>query len=155
MAKVILTREGYEKLKREYEDLITDKREEISRRLRDAIESGDDDLLENAEFEAIKNDQAFIEGRIHEIETTLAVAKIADEMIRTDGISVGSVVTLQEEGEEPEVYTLVGVSEADPQQNRISYESPIGKAVFGKKKGDTVEVSSPGGSFELTILDVK
>lgn len=155
MSKVILTREGYDSLKAELSNLIDEKRVEISARLRDAIESGDNDLLENAEFEAIKNEQSFIEGRISEIERMLAVAKIADELPLTGEISIGSVVTVQEDGEEPETFLIVGAAEAKPDASKISYESPIGKAVMGKVKGDMVEVSAPGGSFFMKILDVK
>lgn len=155
MDKVILTQEGYEKLKKELSDLIDVKRVEIANRLRDAIESGDNDLLENAEFEAIKNEQSFIEGRINEIERMLAVSRIADDSPHSGEIAIGSTITVQEDGEEEESYVIVGAAEANLESGKISYESPIGRAVMGHQNGDVVEVTAPAGAFRLKIVDVK
>ena len=156
MNDTILTREGYEKLVAELNDLRENKRHEVSERLRAALEGGGDDLLENAELEAAKNEQSFVEGRISELEYLVATAKVVDEISKTSGIQVGSTITVQEVGEtEKEVYRIVGAAEADPNENKISNESPIGKAVFGHKKGETVEVSAPGGSYRLKIIKVE
>ncbi|BAJ65014.1 MULTISPECIES: transcription elongation factor GreA [Anaerolinea] len=149
-----LTREGYAKLQEELEYLRTKKREEIAQRLHEAMEGGE--LIENAEYEAAKNEQAFVEGRIKELEYLLASAKIIEEG-GTHGnvVQVGSRVTIQEEGAEPEVYTIVGAAEANPVLGRISNESPLGKALIGKKAGDNVQVDAPQGSFRVTILKVE
>lgn len=155
MSKVILTREGYDKLQAELKFLIEEKRGEISKRLRDAIESGDNDLLENAEFEAIKNEQSFVEGRISEVERMLAVARIAEDSPAKGEIAIGSTVIVQEDGEDKEEFFIVGAAEANPAERKISYESPIGKAVIGRKKGDVVDVEAPAGPYRLKIVDVK
>ncbi len=149
-----LTREGYAKLQEELEYLRTKKREEIAQRLHEAMEGGE--LIENAEYEAAKNEQAFVEGRIKELEYLLASAKIIEEG-GTHGnvVQVGSRVTIQEEGMEPEVFTIVGAAEANPTLGRISNESPLGKALLNKKAGDTVQVDAPQGSFRVTILKVE
>lgn len=149
-----LTREGYAKLQEELEYLRTKKREEIAQRLHEAMEGGE--LIENAEYEAAKNEQAFVEGRIKELEYLLASAKIIEEG-GTHGnvVQVGSRVTIQEEGAEPEVYTIVGAAEANPVLGRISNESPLGKALIGKKAGDNVQVDAPQGSFRVTVLKVE
>ncbi len=150
----IMTREGYAKLQEELEYLRTKKREEIAQRLHEAMEGGE--LIENAEYEAAKNEQAFVEGRIKELEYLLASAKIIEEG-GTHGnvVQVGSRVTIQEEGMEPEVFTIVGAAEANPTLGRISNESPLGKALLNKKAGDTVQVDAPQGSFRVTILKVE
>lgn len=149
-----LTREGYAKLQEELEYLRTKKREEIAQRLHEAMEGGE--LIENAEYEAAKNEQAFVEGRIKELEYLLASAKIIEEGgAHGNVVQVGSRVTIQEEGAEPEVYTIVGAAEANPVLGRISNESPLGKALIGKKAGDNVQVDAPQGSFRVTILKVE
>jgi transcription elongation factor GreA len=149
-----LTREGYAKLQEELEYLRTKKREEIAQRLHEAMEGGE--LIENAEYEAAKNEQAFVEGRIKELEYLLASAKIIEESGGHGNIvQVGSRVTIQEEGMEPEVYTIVGAAEANPALGRISNESPLGKALLNRKAGDSVQVDAPQGSFRVTILKVE
>lgn len=146
-----LTREGYEKLQIELEQLRTDKRREIAIRLQEAMEDGE--LIENAEYEDAKNEQAFVEGRIKELELLLANAHVIDENNGThDHISVGCRVTIQEEGFEPETYFIVGPAEADPRQGRISNESPLGKALLNHKIGDKVKVEAPGGAFFVEII---
>ncbi|MEJ5315251.1 transcription elongation factor GreA [Anaerolinea sp.] len=149
-----LTREGYAKLQEELEYLRTKKREEIAQRLHEAMEGGE--LIENAEYEAAKNEQAFVEGRIKELEYLLASAKIIEESGgHSHIVQVGSRVTIQEEGMEPEVYTIVGAAEANPALGRISNESPLGKALLNRKAGDSVQVDAPQGSFRVTILKVE
>lgn len=155
MQETILTQEGYDKLVAELNYLRDTKRQEVSERLRNAIEGGGDDLLENAEYEAAKNEQSFIEGRITDLTYLLAVAKIAAEPMQQEGIQVGATIKLREEGEKTtETFFVVGTPEADPLENKISNESPIGKAVIGHKKGETVEVQAPIGSYKVKIIDV-
>jgi transcription elongation factor GreA len=152
MPATFLTREGYKKLQDELEYLRTYKREEIAQRLHEAMEGGE--LIENAEYEAAKNEQAFTEGRIKELEMLLASARVIDENTPVETVQVGSQVTIQEEGGDPEVYTIVGAAEANPAQGRISNESPLGKALLNHKAGDRVQVDAPAGSFVVTVLKV-
>jgi transcription elongation factor GreA len=154
MSTTFLTREGFQKLQEELEYLRTDKRQEIAVRLHEAMEGGE--LIENAEYEAAKNEQAFVEGRIKELEIILATARIIDEArSEPEQVMVGSKVTVQEEGSEPEVYLLVGTAEADPRGGRISNESPLGKALMNRKVSDKVVVDAPAGSFTVQILKVE
>ncbi len=149
-----LTSEGYQKLQEELEFLRTTKREQIADRLHEAIEGGE--LLDNAELEAAKNEQAFVEGRIKELEILLATARVVDEKdVDKEVIQVGNRVTLQEEGSrEKEEYEIVGAAEADPKVGKISNESPVGKALLGKRVGDKVQVEAPGGSYTIKVLKV-
>ncbi len=155
MPTSFLTREGYTKLQEELEYLRTTKREEIANRLHEAMEGGE--LIENAEYEIAKNEQAFVEGRIKELEVLLATARVIDEVPHTStgSIQVGSTVTIQEESLEPESYTIVGAAEANPVQGKISNESPLGKALLNRKAGERVQVEAPGGSFAVSILKVE
>ena len=154
MPTSFLTQDGYHKLQEELENLRTVKRQEIAERLHEAMEGGE--LIENAEYEAAKNEQAFVEGRIKELEILLATARVVDEKVLAAGIiQVGSRVTVQEEGAEPEMYTIVGAAEARPNEGRVSNESPLGKALINHKAGDTVEVNAPAGSFVVNILKVE
>lgn len=149
-----LTQEGAENLRAELEELKGPKREELSKRLREAIQQGD--LSENADYIKSKEDQGFLEGRIQEIEAMLANASIIEEGGSHDGlVSLGSTVTIQEKGSEPEKYYLVGHAEANPREGRISNESPIGVALMGGKKGDKVTVETPGGEAVFEILKVE
>jgi len=155
MSISFLTREGYETLQQELDMLRNERREEIAARLRAAIDEGGE-LIENAEYEAAKNEQAFVEGRIKELEILLATARIVDEEKLPPGvIHVGSKVIVQEDGADPEEYTIVGAAEAKPLAGRISNESPLGKALINHKAGETVEVNAPAGSFSVKILEVK
>ena len=156
MADTILTREGYNKIEAELDYLRNVKRVEVSERLHSAIEGGGDDLLENAELEAAKNEQAFVEGRIDDLSFLLSTAKVVDEHVPTGEVQVGSTITVLEDGEdEPEVYMIVGAPEVDLMANKISNEYPIGKAVMGRRAGDEVEVTAPAGSYKLKIIEVK
>ena len=147
-----LTPEGAAKLKAELTELTGPRREELSRRLRSAIQMGD--LSENADYHKAKEDQAFLEGRIQEIEAVLRSAVII-EKTNGDTVSVGSHVTVQEENYDPEKYYLVGAKEADPRNGKISNESPIGQALMGHKAGETVEAETPGGKVKFKILKIE
>jgi transcription elongation factor GreA len=154
MATSFLTRDGYAKLQDELENLRTKKRQEIAERLHEAMEGGE--LIENAEYEAAKNEQAFVEGRIKELEILLATARVIDESKNPDVIQIGSTVTLIEDGSlEEEVYTIVGAAEANPSSGRISNESPLGKALLNRKAGEKVQVEAPAGSFMVEVIKVE
>ena len=158
--EVLITKEGLKKLKDELEYLKTVKREEIAMRLKEAISYGD--LSENAEYEEAKNEQAFIEGRILELEKQIKNARIITEHDATakaakgQSIDIGSVVTVRNktDDDEPETYTIVGSMEADPIEHKISNESPIGRALLGREKGDVVDVTAPAGKFKYEIVKV-
>jgi len=131
------------------------KRQEVAERLHEAMEGGE--LIENAEYEAAKNEQAFVEGRIQELDALLASAKIIEDngtKKRSDGVQLGSKVTIKEGNFEPEVFTIVGIAEANPREGKISNESPIGKAILGHKIGDSVKVETPGGTYTVKILKI-
>ena len=152
MPSSYLTQEGYDRLLKELDYLRTDKRAEVADRLRNAMEDGE--LIENAELEAAKNEQSFVEGRIKELEVLLANAKLIEENASNDTIQVGSKVKVKEDGFDPEEYVIVGHAEADPRLGRISNESPLGKALLNHKAGDKVKVEAPGGAFEIDIMAV-
>jgi transcription elongation factor GreA len=149
-----LTKEGFEKLQDELDYLRTAKRQEVADRLHEAMEGGE--LIENAEYEAAKNEQAFVEGRIQELEILLATARLIDEDKRrkVDTIQVGSTVTIQEDGYEEETYTIVGAAEANPRDGKISNESPIGKAILNHRPGEEVQVETPDGSYSVRIVKI-
>lgn len=149
-----LTAAGAEKLRAELQELKGPRRTELARRLRDAISQGD--LSENADYTKAKEDQGFLEGRIQELDYLLANAIIVeDEQIDRDKVSVGAVVTVQEEDFEPEQFKMVGAKEADPRQGMISNESPIGRALMGRKVGERVEAITPGGTVRMKILKIE
>ncbi len=150
--QMYLTPEGEAKLKAELAELTGARREELAQRLRSAIQMGD--LSENADYHKAKEDQAFLEGRIQEIEATLRMATIVEKK-HSDVVMVGSSVTVQEEGFDPETFSMVGAKEADPRNNKISNESPIGSALMGHKAGDVVEAQTPGGSVKFKIVKVE
>lgn len=149
-----LTSEGYQKLQDELEHLRTTRREQVAQRLHEAIEGGE--LLDNAELEAAKNEQAFLEGNIKELEILLATARVVDESeVDRETIQIGNTVTIQEEGStDEETYEIVGVAEADPAEGKISNESPMGRALLGKRVGDLVQVEAPAGSYTVKVLKV-
>lgn len=154
MPNSFLTREGYLKLQEELDILRTQKREEIANRLHEAMEGGE--LIENAEYEAAKNEQAFVEGRIKELEILLATSRIIDEApVSNEGVQVGAKVVIQEEGSRSkEEYTIVGVAEAEPSEGKISNESPLGRALLNHKEGDRVQVDAPAGPFFVKVIKV-
>lgn len=149
-----LTKEGYDKLQDELDYLRTAKRQEVANRLHEAMEGGE--LIENAEYEAAKNEQAFVEGRIQELDLLLATAKIIEDNGKKKGdvVHLGSKVTIKEGNFEAETFTIVGAAEANPREGKISNESPIGKAILSRKLGDTVKVETPGGTYNVKILKV-
>jgi len=154
MPVTYLTREGYDKLQEELEYLRTVKRREVAERLHEAMEGGE--LIEDAEYEAAKNEQAFVEGRIHELETILANARVIDPSLsRSEIVQVGAKVTIQEGSNEPETYIIVGPAEANPRLGRISNESPLGRALIDHRVGDEVRVDAPDGPFTVKILKVE
>jgi transcription elongation factor GreA len=158
MAPSFLTRQGYQKLQEELEFLRTVKRQEVAKRLHEAVEgSGDLGVDLDAEYEAAKNEQAFVEGRIMELEMLLANAHVIEEnsAMKMEVVQVGAKVTIQENGTEPECYTIVGPAEANPREGRISNESPLGRALMDHRTGDTVRVDAPGGSFTVQIVKVE
>src|SRR5512139_378234 len=139
MATKFLTKEGFQKLQDELDHLKTVKRQEVADRLHEAMEGGE--LIENAEYEAAKNEQAFVEGRIQELETLLATARVIEENgkgRKGDVVQVGSKVTIKEGNYEAETYTIVGAAEANPREGKISNESPIGKAILNHRPGELV-----------------
>jgi transcription elongation factor GreA len=152
---VVLSHEGLTKLQEELDHLRNVKRKEVAERLKDARSLGD--LSENSEYDDARNEQAFVEGRIIQLENTLRNARLIEEGIPTGGeVRLGATVTLKdlEYGDLLE-YTLVGSVEADPMHHRISNESPVGKAILGKQKGTVVEVEAPVGHIKYEIIDVK
>lgn len=148
-----LTAEGAEKLKIQLAELKGPQRAALAARLRDAIQMGD--LSENADYHKAKEDQAFLEGQIQELEYTLSNAQIVDGTARKDVVSVGMRVTVQEDDFEPEIFYIVGAKEADPRNGKISHESPFGHALMGHKVGESVEAETPGGKTRLKILKIE
>ncbi|MDD7730742.1 MAG: transcription elongation factor GreA [Ezakiella sp.] len=153
--EVFLTREGYDNLKNELEELKTVTRKEVSERIKVALGYGD--LSENAEYDQAKNEQALVEDRILQIENTLRMAKIVEEHeVTTDKVNISTDVTVLEEGEdEPEVFSIVGSAESDPINNKISNESPLGAALLGRRRKDVVEVEAPDGVIRYKIISIK
>jgi transcription elongation factor GreA len=153
--EVILTSEGYEKLKQEIEELSTNKRREVAERIRIAREFGD--IAENAEYDDAKNEQMLLEHRIATLEERLRDARVISKKdIAKDVVSVGSKVKLRDVAAKETVeYHIVGSAEANPAKNKLSNESPVGKAIIGHKKGETVEVSAPRGTLKFKILEIK
>jgi transcription elongation factor GreA len=152
--ETLLTPDGLRKLEEELEFLKTVKRKEVAERIKQAKEFGD--LAENSEYEDAKNEQAFMEGRILTVEAMLRSAKVIDNHdVRSDVVTVGATVRLEDEAGEELTYTIVGSPEADPIHDRISNESPVGNALLGKRKGQTVTVKAPGGTIRYTIKAIK
>ena len=152
--EILMTKEGLEKLENELEELKVVRRKEVAEKIKQALAFGD--LSENSEYDEAKNEQAQVEARIAQIEGMLKVARVVDDAnISTDAVSVGTKVKLLDvEFEEEEEYAIVGSSEADPSQNRLSYESPVGKALLGRKVGEVVEVEVPAGKIQFKLLDI-
>ena len=147
-----LTPEGLKKLEEELEYFRTVRRQEVAQRLRAVLE--EQDILENAEYEDAKNEQAFVEGRILTLEDILRNVAIIEEGGPTDRVGIGSRVTVAEESGEPETYHIVGSVEADPKRGRVSNQSPLGKALLGHRVGDEVIVNVPDGviCFQITAI---
>lgn len=153
--EILLTQEGYDNLEKEVEFLKTEKRAEIAERIRVALGFGD--LSENSEYDEAKNAQASNETKIAELENKLRYAKIIDESeVDTKTVQIGNIVKVHDmEFDEDVEYTIVGSTEVDLAQNRISNESPIGAALLGAKKNDVVTVDAPAGTMKLKILSIK
>ncbi|MDX6427311.1 MAG: transcription elongation factor GreA [Gaiellaceae bacterium] len=155
MKEVILTADGYKKLQQEIDVLRNDKRREVAERIRVAREFGD--IAENAEYDDAKNEQAMLEHKIAQLEERLLSARvITKKEISKDSVSVGAHVRLRDmQANKTFEYHIVGSAEANPAENKLSNESPVGKAIIGHKKGDVVEVTAPRGSLKFKILEIK
>jgi len=149
--KILLTPEGLEKIKKEYEELTTTRRQEIAERIQKARELGD--LTENAEYDAAREEQATVEGRIAELEELMKRAEVVKNNHCPVQIDVGCRVRVHLEGRDEE-FQIVGAPEADPSSGKISHESPLGQALLGKKVGDKIEVEAPVGKLIYKILDI-
>lgn len=150
---VYLTVEGRKKLEEELQHLRTVRRQEVARRLHEAMEDGE--LIENAEYEAAKNEQAFIEGRILELEHVLATAKVIKPSKEKGVVQIGSTVVVKQNGQKNETFMIVGAAEANPKEGLISNESPLGQALLDQKVGDEVEVKAPAGMLRFRIVKIK
>ena len=152
--EIVLTKEGMAKLREELEYLKIEKRKEVSEKIREARSFGD--LSENAEYDEAKNEQAEVESRINTIVNMLKYARVIDESeIASDVVGLGVTVVIREVGEDDEeTYSIVTTTEADPVQNKISQDSPVGKALIGHKAGDTVTVESPAGKIDFEIVSI-
>jgi transcription elongation factor GreA len=135
------------------EDLVSNERPKLAQRLRHAVEMGD--LSENADYIKAKEDQGFLEGRIQELEFILREATIIEKNSQNDSVKIGNTVIISQNGGLPETFMLVGIKEANPREGKISHESPIGKALLGKRKDDIAVVQTPGGEIKLHIIDIK
>jgi transcription elongation factor GreA len=155
LKEVILTPEGFSKLKEEIEQLSTVKRREVAERIKHAREFGD--ITENSEYDDAKNEQAMLEHRIALLEERLANARVIEaNEIPTGVVGIGTRVRLRDmDANETIEYTIVGSAEANPSEHRLSNESPVGKAILGRKKGEIVEVAAPRGSLKYKIMDIK
>jgi transcription elongation factor GreA len=129
------------------------KRAEVADRLHEAMEGGE--LIEDAEYEAAKNEQSFVEGRIQELETLLANARVIEMNSKYEVAQLGARVTIRENGGDPEEYIIVSSAEANPREGKISIESPIGRALIDHKAGDEISVEVPAGSFTVQLVKVK
>ncbi len=149
-----LTPEGQKKLEEELHYLQTVRRHEVADRLHAAMEEGDID--ENAEYDDAKNEQAFVEGRILMLENMLKNAVLIDDKnSHHDEVTLGAIVTIVEDSNPPEEYHVVGAAEADPTQGKISNESPLGRALMGRRVGDSVQVNAPAGLLTFRIVAIK
>lgn len=151
---VILTADGLRKLEEELDELKSHRRGQVAERIKQAIDYGD--ISENSEYEDAKNEQAFVEGRILQLEKMLRNAKlIEDADVKTDTVTIGSRVLLRDIEDDVDVeYTIVGSAEADPAQHRISNASPVGKALLGKPRGTVVDIQVPAGKIQYKVLDI-
>lgn len=152
--QTVITDEGLKRLEKELEELKTVRRKEVAEKIKVALSFGD--LSENSEYDEAKNEQAIIEGRIAEIENQLKNVRVLDEAeLGVENVHVGSLVTVREKGKKKSTtYRIVGSTEADPLNGRISDESPVGAALIGHRKGEDVEVETPGGVIKLVIEDI-
>jgi len=152
MDNKVLTKEGLEKLKEELEYLKNEKRPQVSDRIKSAKELGD--LSENAEYQEAKEEQSFVEGRILELEHLVKTSSVVKKMKGNNSIQVGSKVKIDREGQIMN-FTIVGSTEADPVQGKISLESPFGEALMGRSLGEEIEVDLPSGKTKCKILEIQ
>ncbi len=150
---IFLTPEGAARLSEELTDLKGPQRIALAKRLREAIQMGD--LSENADYHKAKEDQAFLEGRIQELDYILSNAEIVEDTGKRDEVRVGVSVTVQEDDFEPEVFYIVGAKEADPRAGKISNESPIGRSLMNRRPGESVVAQTPAGEIRLKILKIE
>jgi transcription elongation factor GreA len=154
MAQQYITAEGLKKIEEELEFLRTVRRQEVAKRLHEAMEDGE--LIESAEYEAAKNEQAFVEGRILDLEQILAQAQVIKRGEIKDIVSIGSTVVIREKGgKKSETFTIVGAAEANPREGRISNVSPMGVALLNHKVGDEVQVQAPAGTLSFKIVKIE
>ena len=153
--EMLLTQEGYDKIVAEHEELVSVKRAEVAARIKEAISYGD--ISENSEYDSAKNEQAELEEKIHELEEILRKAKIVqDEDVRGDTVNIGLKVTVQDlDTGDIEVYSIVGATESDPFNGKISTDSSVGKGLIGKKKNDTVAIEVPDGVINYKIMNIE
>ena len=153
--ELLVTQEGYDKIVAEHDELVSVKRAEVAERIKEAISYGD--ISENAEYDSAKNEQAELEERIHELEEMLRKAKIvSEEEMKGDKVNIGLKVTVKDiDTGEKEVFSIVGATESDPFSGKISTESPVGKALIGKKKGETVSIEIPDGVINYKIMKIE
>ena len=153
MQKTLITREGLEKMQKELDELRSTKRAEIAQRLKAAIAMGD--LSENSEYDEAKNAQAFLEGRILQLEQQIRTAQVIEKVAK-DRVDVGSTVLIEDMEEHlQEKVTIVGSTESNPFEGRISNESPVGRALMGAKAGDTVEAEAPNGVLKYKVISIE
>ncbi|MDO4545602.1 MAG: transcription elongation factor GreA [Bacillota bacterium] len=152
--EILLTKEGYDKIVAEHEELVSVKRAEVAERIKEAISYGD--ISENAEYDSAKNEQAELEEKIHKLETMIRKAKIVqDEDVKGDVVNVGLKVKVKDmDTKEEDVFAIVGATESDPFNGKISNESSVGKALIGHKKGDQVVVEIPDGTITYKIMSI-
>ncbi len=150
--KILITREGLTKLQSELENLLSVRRQEIADKIKRAREMGGTE--NNAEYEDAKNEQAFVEGRILMLENIVKNATVIESPVMTGVVEIGDKVLIQNQDGKIEQFTIVGSAEASPVEGKISNESPVGKALLGKKIGDEVEVKTPAGLLKLLVMDV-
>lgn len=150
--KILITQEGLAKIKSELEYLLSVRRQEVANKIKRAREMGGTE--NNAEYEDAKNDQAFVEGRILMLESIVKNASVIESPALPGVVEIGDKVLIQNQDGKIEQFTIVGSAEANPVEGKISNESPVGKALLGKKIGDGIEVSTPAGLLKLTIMDV-
>ena len=154
--EVLLTPQGLDELKAKIEDLSTRRRQEVAERIKEARSFGD--ISENSEYDDAKNEQAMLEQRILQLQERLRAAQVVDAKdVSTDAVGVGSVVNIKDEKGGSLKFTIVGSAEANPAENKLSNESPVGKALMGRKRGEEVSVALPNGKkrkFKITKIDV-
>ena len=153
--ELLLTQEGYDHIVAEYDELVSVRRAEVAERIKEAISYGD--ISENAEYDSAKNEQAELEERIHQLEEMLRKAKIVqEEDVKGDKVNIGLKVTVKDiDTGDKEVFSIVGATESDPFNGKISTESSVGKALIGKKKGETVAIEVPDGIINYKIMKIE